>query len=393
MIKKIKLVLFFLIFSTLYWQKNLVREVFANTVLNECGGERVLIHRVGEYCSTNLNNGCYIGIITCQTENSLMCVPACNITVESIVDAKRTRLDCFNGGFYNTAINQCQCKYPYTVGKYCETMDMCALTDCGINGHCADGKCVCDYGFEGEKCQIRKDCGSPNKRWDGYKCSCAKGYEGNDCDECIQGLVCVPTKINSRGYTPLVVTDPKLHEFILSSSPPEGYIVKPFVPSVLTHQCSCDVESSYSPPSSSALVSLTENFASFYQNPEEGYHRSIPKHIDYIHHLYEKHYLTTNDCEFSSYFWIVAGFTFLAFLLFIIFCFSHWNRQDHHHSFYPQKLEKPHDSSPFRHSPIHSSSQTYFKKQDTIPISKPRNNQHNNGNNNNGGFIVMTYDN
>jgi len=388
MIRKIKLILFFLFFSTLYWQKNPIYEVSAGIILNECGGERVLNHRVGDYCSTNLNLGCYIGIIACQAEDSLMCVPACNITIETIVESKKTRPDCFNDGFYDPETNQCQCRYPYIVGRYCETMDRCASVDCGINGHCDDGKCVCDYGFEGNKCQINKNCNFPNKHWDGYKCSCAKGYEGLDCDDCLQNLLCIPTKTGMRGYTPLIVSNPELYDFILSSTPPEGYIIKPFVPSVLMHQCSCDVEPSYRTasvsPASSALVSLTENFANFYQNSEEAYHRSVPKHVDYIQHLYEKHYIRPNECEFSLYFWFVGSFTFVVLFLFVLFCYFQSTRREYS----PIYSQNTNSSSPYRNFPMQQTNHSRFEKPDPIPVSKPR------INNNiiKDGFILMTYD-
>lgn len=390
MIKKRNLILFFLIFSTLYWQKKTIHEVSASIVSNECGGDRILNHRVGDYCSTNLNNGCCVGIIACQTENSLMCVPACNITIENVLESKKTRPECFNDGFYNSETNRCQCRYPYTAGRYCETMDRCAFVDCGINGHCSDGTCVCDYEFEGDKCQINKNCGFPNKHWDGYKCSCAKGYEGLECNECVQNLLCIPTKIGTRDYTPLVVTNPELYEFILSSPPPEGYIIKPFSPSLLIHQCSCDTESSYrmaSSSSSSALVSLTENFANFHQKSEEEYHRFVPKHADYVQHLYEKHYIRPDECEFSFYFWIVGSFTFVTLFLFVLFCYFQPIRRKHYPN-YSQKTEKNTEYSPVRSLSVHQSNQLPFKKPDAISISKPRGNL--NGNNN--GLILMTYD-
>lgn len=318
MIGRYRFILIFLVFYINYWQKTSFFEVFAGNVFNECGGERVLIHRVGDYCTANMNNKCCVGILACQTENTLMCVPHCNISVEMIMESRSSPVICFNGGVYDSSSKQCQCRYPYIIGSQCETMDSCMNVDCGINGHCSEGHCICDFMFSGDKCQIRQDCKPPNKRWTGTRCICESGYEGEDCDSCTKGLICVPSKMNARVYSSLVTLNEQFRDFLLSSSPPDGYIVKPFIPTAKMHGCNCDIDTNPLHQSTS-LMMLTENFAPLSKNFNDDFH-SNSKHGDYIHHLYEKHYIRQNDCEFSSFFFFMTVFMVVIILLILGCC-------------------------------------------------------------------------
>ena len=337
MIGRSRIILIFLVFYANYWQESTFREVLAGNVFNECGGERTLIHRVGDFCTANMNNGCCVGLLTCQTENTLMCVPSCNITIEMLMEKRKPAFECFNGGIYDFTSRRCQCQYPYIIGRQCETADPCMNVNCGMNGHCSEGHCICDFMFGGENCQIKQDCGPPNKRWTGSRCICETGYEGNDCDTCMKGLVCIPSKPDSRIYVPTVITNDHAREFLLSSSPPDGYIIKPFVPTSKIHNCGCEIEVGQSPSQSLALVALTENFAPLQKRFEED-HGAIPRHSDYIHHLYEKHYIRTEDCDVSSFSIFMIVLTIVIFLLIIFFCFYAFKK--------PQVYVKSHNDPP-----------------------------------------------
>lgn len=313
MIKR-RLFFIFLIFHLNYWQESSISEVFAGNVFNECGGERALIHKVGDYCTANMNNGCCVGILACQTENTLMCVPHCNISVEMLVEIQKPSIECFNGGVYDILLQKCQCKYPYNVGKQCETVDACAYLDCGTNGRCQDGECICDYMFSGEQCKTRDDCNSPNKIWTGTRCVCAPGFNTyGSCDSCANNIVCIPSAINSRMYQPVYIQNTIFRDFLIQTTPPDGYIVKPFIPVAQLHGCECKIDPAQTSQSVS-LMSLTENFASLTKNFDHGFD-STPGHVDYIHHLYERHYAKQNDCDFSSFFVTTSVFTIIGILL------------------------------------------------------------------------------
>jgi hypothetical protein len=69
---------------------------------------------------------------------------------------------------------------------------------CGAHGVCADGKCLCEPGFEGERCDIRNDCSPPCEAAGGFcgagangkgQCICKPGFGGARC----QGKVCSKT--------------------------------------------------------------------------------------------------------------------------------------------------------------------------------------------------------
>ncbi len=65
--------------------------------------------------------------------------------------------------------------------------DACDDIDCGVNGTCVDGTCICDDGFLGINCQTRicdtVDCGA-NGTCDPVTgdCLCDTGYSGTNCE-------------------------------------------------------------------------------------------------------------------------------------------------------------------------------------------------------------------
>jgi formylglycine-generating enzyme required for sulfatase activity len=72
--------------------------------------------------------------------------------------------------------------------------DMCDGIDCGENGSCAEGMCICDAGYEGDSCEADiNECdpdpcqnsgscmeGVPGK----YVCTCINEYSGVNCQNC-----------------------------------------------------------------------------------------------------------------------------------------------------------------------------------------------------------------
>lgn len=64
--------------------------------------------------------------------------------------------------------------------------DPCDDIDCGPNGNCIDGSCLCDEGYSGVNCQINVcdgiDCNNGNCDTVTGMCDCLEGYEGTFCD-------------------------------------------------------------------------------------------------------------------------------------------------------------------------------------------------------------------
>jgi hypothetical protein len=65
--------------------------------------------------------------------------------------------------------------------------DPCKKVDCGFNGYCSEGKCICSVKYEGEFCEKEKDlckdmqCQN-NGRCESGVCRCTPGYEGKYCE-------------------------------------------------------------------------------------------------------------------------------------------------------------------------------------------------------------------
>ncbi len=72
-------------------------------------------------------------------------------------------------------------------GTNCST-SICDTVDCGPNGSCdpATGDCNCNEGYSGANCEINVcdgiDCGNGNCDTATGECICDEGYEGTNCD-------------------------------------------------------------------------------------------------------------------------------------------------------------------------------------------------------------------
>lgn len=61
-------------------------------------------------------------------------------------------------------------------------------SDCSYQGICVAGKCVCNVGFMGGECQLKRcpnDCSGNGQCFQG-KCQCSSNYTGEDCFELVQ---------------------------------------------------------------------------------------------------------------------------------------------------------------------------------------------------------------
>jgi hypothetical protein len=90
------------------------------------------------------------------------------------------RINCLNGGACNSGVCTCAAGY---FGETCGNKDLCFGVNCN-NGKCANGKCQCNSGWQGDLCNqsIQVSCSSPN-----YYVNEAKNTRGpnkcyNDCD-------------------------------------------------------------------------------------------------------------------------------------------------------------------------------------------------------------------
>lgn len=71
-----------------------------------------------------------------------------------------------------------------------DPIDPCAGVDCGDNGTCVEGICVCEDGYSGVSCEFfdpcfSVDCGN-NGTCLGGSCDCEVGYYGDHCELLIQ---------------------------------------------------------------------------------------------------------------------------------------------------------------------------------------------------------------
>jgi hypothetical protein len=290
------------------------------SILNDCGGDRILLKQINDLCATNINGGCPIGNLVCYDKNTLTCVPNCSISVESLLNQQHNKEpQCFNNGIYDSTLRRCKCPQRYS-GNQCETTDPCLNVDCGLHGHCMNGQCVCDFTFSGDRCQVNQECeSSPNKVWTGDQCICHDGYEGDDCDRCKTGLVCIPGKDGLFSYQPLIIEDEEFLSNIISWSSPPGYNTKPYIPSpVMKNGCKCTPD--ISKTLTSSINPLVEHFSEPYRWNVRN-HPPISQHSDYLHRFYKHHYIRPDDCDFSFYFWYMAIFTIIVIIVMIVFCF------------------------------------------------------------------------
>ena len=90
---------------------------------------------------------------------------------------------------------KCVCNQGYT-GDNCQsksTTNKCDNINCGDNGNCVEGKCVCNKGYMGDNCQSKSTtnkCDNINCNYNGNcvdgKCVCNQGFIGNNCELPIQ---------------------------------------------------------------------------------------------------------------------------------------------------------------------------------------------------------------
>ena len=75
-----------------------------------------------------------------------------------------------------------------SIGIEHECVGTCDTVHCGFHGTCTSGKCVCDVGYTGNKCEIVVDrCGQISCSSHGTcingKCHCNDGYTGDTCQQ------------------------------------------------------------------------------------------------------------------------------------------------------------------------------------------------------------------
>jgi hypothetical protein len=256
---------------------------------NECGGLSSLSSKVGALCDASGTSPCQFGITACYGKNAIMCSPDCGITAKQVLgllkavslsSSTQDTNTCMNGGKMDPVTSKCTCPH-YYIGEHCETRDMCADVECGLNGYCVNGICVCDSLFTGNKCEIKSGCHPPNFVWTGTACRCQTGYEGDECDRCITGLLCFPDDIAGDAYSP-VLFDPKEPSIInelLSAPPPPPYTAKPYVPTV-AQSCACVT-----------LQEGSSGMVSFFNDPDSSWY-----HGDYVHRYFKHHYSRSDGC-------------------------------------------------------------------------------------------------
>ena len=275
-----------------------------DTATNECGGDVLLTHRVGDFCSTRAE-GCPFGTVECAGRNQVICSQNCTLTAEHILDAvslaKKPR--CQNGGYYEDfRATECTCPYAFS-GPQCQQSDPCAQMECGPNGECEDGRCVCDFMFSGRHCEMRADCQPPQFAWTGARCVCRPGFEGDRCDRCSAGLICVPVFESPHEFEAVVLDDPLLAEEVMTRQRPAGYHAQPYRPSAYAPQlCQCG----------SALSLGGQSVSSFSAEAS----RPRAEYDSYVHRMYRE----SCHSEGGVWKWLVfalAGAVLVLVLLYI----------------------------------------------------------------------------
>lgn len=265
----------------------------AATHINQCGGGRELLQRVGVACDPGAHAPCTTGVLVCHGTESLVCVPECTTTpsedppplpplpatvepvtvepaavepphacVDQLEFCKQT--DCGVGGVCSDLHQRCVC-LPGYAGGLCGRRNACEQLDCGQHGVCVHDEmrgtvCRCDEGYSGESCAQRTVCGRGG-RWDVRveQCACKPGYTGEYCAQCDADGLCVPTKRASDPFT-LVHAPPPIRQQMLTEDPPPAYTYGPIEPDS-THDgvyygCGCKARA----PEHAADQPLQENF-------------------------------------------------------------------------------------------------------------------------------------
>lgn len=287
---------------------------------NHCGGSKPLYFELGEFCETHNAGGCPYGRIECLDKNSVICIPNCNITTKVILslssktfqpppDTSISR-DCKNGGLFDEQLGVCVCPM-YFHGPQCDIQDLCASIKCGSFGHCENGVCVCDFLFTGRYCELRKDCEPPNFVWTGNSCICQDGFAGSRCDQCTEGLVCLPVRNRPKQFGAMIIKDPSLLDNIIDKQPPPLYHGRPYIPTV--HEA-CQCSSQGQQHQVKEQFSMIEHFVSEHQSSRQV---SPEDYSLYVHHLYQHHYMDKDECELT---WMTSVCIIITTILGILAC-------------------------------------------------------------------------
>lgn len=287
--------------------------VASGAATNVCGGSRPITNgnRLGELCETNLKTDCPFGRFACASADTLRCLPDCSLTlstlknglcsepsvVEKIVIVEKEKeevLPCLNGGS-----KTCSCPSNYK-GEQCEIFDVCMNVDCGNNGRCENGQCVCNELFLGERCEVHSGCTAKGFQWTGKTCKCAEGYVGPHCNQCDPTLICIPN--NKTGdYTSMYINDQSIIEEILAAGKLPDYALIPYRPNVRSAMgCSCSPQQQQQQEKGG---SLTSNYV-------EGSNDS-----PFVHHFYRATYKQSRTSSGFSWVWAVTSFLFVATII------------------------------------------------------------------------------
>lgn len=329
---------------------------------NECGGNNLLTHRVGDFCDAKTED-CPFGVVECVGKEKIICSPNCSITVQVILDevtlkGKRNS-NCLNGGFYREYWDdECTCPYGF-LGSKCETKDDCLNLECGSNGECMNGKCTCDFLYTGTNCEIRKDCQTPRFQWTGSHCACRTGFTGDRCDRCTEGLVCLPILNSPHEYEAVIISDQELLKDLLEKDQPDGYDAKPYKPTPYPpHYCQCS-------SASSSLLSYSLSVESF--SGLDGLEKKSDYNL-YVHHFHRFHYGYKSN---TIMFFVFAGVLFVLLLLGV---YCNWkNSSNKTDSLVSPSIPSPsHPSQPISSSISLGSSISQWTSRDGTPMPRYR---------------------
>ncbi|PAA50248.1 hypothetical protein BOX15_Mlig026350g2, partial [Macrostomum lignano] len=141
-------------------------------------------------CSGWIGSSCSEAVCSPKCDNGMCVAPnSCNCssgwsgaTCNKPVCAK----ECANGGIC-VAPNTCRCAAGFD-GEQCQsvatTVSSVCVGGCGSNGKCVRGRCVCNLGYKGDKCELplcKNNCNSVGTCLAPNKCRCPDGYHGDLC--------------------------------------------------------------------------------------------------------------------------------------------------------------------------------------------------------------------
>ncbi len=262
--------------------------------VNQCGGARLLWNenQLGELCETNLRGECPFGRFACISENAIQCVPQCDVTLQDILSSA-SKPSCDNNGTLT-----CSCQLGYT-GTRCEISDPCTTVNCGNNGRCEKGVCVCNSKFSGDRCQVNLNCAERGFLWNGQTCSCSPGYIGPLCNQCDPFIVCMPRN-TSNDFTLARIEDETIIDELLNADRLPHYLHKPYRPiAQSSNGCTCK--------SASSSGSLIEHYNDDDDNDSL-----------FIHHYYQ----STRTQSTSVWPWIAASFIIVLAIMTFVVCYG-----------------------------------------------------------------------